>query len=211
LKSTEIKFRDDDNFALGLSTDQAENFQGYHGKQVLIIADEAPGITAGIWDAIAGTAAGGTVHIVMAGNPTIPSGAFFDAFHHARGLRNCITIDAFSSLNLEGITFEQLIQMNPNEGGPLDQNPIPYLVSKRCVYDQYLAWWHGDEHSSPSWMSRVRGQFPDQAQDALVRLSWYDDRATRRHTLRDRSQRPNQDRVQGKGAGARARLRWVAR
>jgi len=53
------------------------NFQGYHGKQVLIIADEAPGIPSGIWDAIAGTMAGGKVHVVMAGNPTIPSGAVF--------------------------------------------------------------------------------------------------------------------------------------
>src|ERR1700737_3249060 len=70
LKTTELKFRDDNNFALGFSTNQAENFQGYHGKQVLIIADEAPGIESGIWDAVAGTMAGGNVHIVMAGNPS---------------------------------------------------------------------------------------------------------------------------------------------
>jgi phage terminase large subunit len=43
LKSTEIKFRGENNFAIGFSTNQSENFQGYHGKYVLIIADEAPG------------------------------------------------------------------------------------------------------------------------------------------------------------------------
>jgi hypothetical protein len=59
LNSTELKLRDDNNFALGFSTNQAENFQGYHGKHVLIIADEAPGIESGIWDAVAGTMAGG--------------------------------------------------------------------------------------------------------------------------------------------------------
>jgi phage terminase large subunit len=53
LKTTELKFRDDNNFAIGFSTNAGENFQGYHGKQVLIIADEAPGIESGIWDAIA--------------------------------------------------------------------------------------------------------------------------------------------------------------
>jgi hypothetical protein len=58
LRTTELKFRGDDNFALGLSTNQAENFQGYHGKYVLIIVDEAPGIAAEIWDAIAGAMAG---------------------------------------------------------------------------------------------------------------------------------------------------------
>jgi phage terminase large subunit len=86
LKTTEFKFRDDNNFAIGFSTNQAENFQGYHGKYVLLIADEAPGIESGIWDAIAGTMAGGTVHIAMTGNPTVPSGAFFDAFTKERGL-----------------------------------------------------------------------------------------------------------------------------
>ena len=179
LRTTELKFRGDDNFALGLSTNQAENFQGYHGKYVLIIVDEAPGIAAEIWDAIAGAMAGGKVHIVLAGNPTTPSGLFFDAFNRERGLWNCITIDAFDSPNLKSLTLEQLLQMDPATGGPLDQNVVPFLVTKRWVYDQYLVWWHGDERSSPSWMSRVRGQFPEQSQDALIKLSWLE-RAKRR-------------------------------
>lgn len=172
LKTTELKFRDDNNFAIGFSTNQSENFQGYHGKYVLIIADEAPGIESGIWDAVAGTMAGGTVHVVMAGNPTIPSGAFFDAFVKERGLWNCFTIDVFDSPNLQGLSLEQLLRMDPAEGGPLDQNPLPHLVTKRWVYDQYQSWWHGDEGSSPNWLARVLARFPDQAQNALIRMIW---------------------------------------
>jgi hypothetical protein len=172
VKATEIKFRGDHNMALGLSTNRAENFQGYHGKQVLIVADEAPGIQSGIWDAIAGTMAGGKVHVVMAGNPTIPSGAFYDAFTRERKNWNCITIDAFDSPNLAGIALEQLLEMDPAPGGPLDHNPVPFLVTKRWVYDQHHAWWHGDPRSSPSWVSRVRGQFPDQAINSLFKLLW---------------------------------------
>jgi len=172
LKTTELKFRDDNNFAIGFSTNQAENFQGYHGKNVLIIADEAPGIESGIWDAIAGTMAGGNVHIVMAGNPTVPSGAFFDAFTKERGLWNCITIDAFDSPNLKGTKLEELLQLDPTEGGPLDQNPVPYLVTKRWVHDQHQLWWHGNESSSPNWLSRVLARFPDQAQNALIKMIW---------------------------------------
>src|SRR6202050_377561 len=112
LKTTELKFRDDNNFALGFSTNQTENFQGYHGKYVLIIADEAPGIDSGIWDAVAGTMAGGVVHIVMAGNPTVPSGAFYDAFTRERGLWSCHTISVFDSPNLKGTTLEQLLEMD---------------------------------------------------------------------------------------------------
>jgi phage terminase large subunit len=172
LKTTELKFRDDHNFAIGFSTNQTENFQGYHGKYVLIIADEAPGIESGIWEAVAGTMAGGTVHIVMAGNPTVPSGAFYDAFTKDRALWNCFTISAFDSPNLEGLSLERILQMDSVEGGPLDHNPLPHLVTKRWVYDQYQSWWHGDEGSSPNWLARVLARFPEQAQSALIKLGW---------------------------------------
>jgi phage terminase large subunit len=172
LNTTDFKFRDDNNFALGFSTNQTENFQGYHGKHVLIIADEAPGIESGIWDAVAGTMAGGDVHIIMAGNPTIPSGAFFDAFTKDRGLWNCFTIDVFDSPNLEGIGLEQLLGMDATEGGPLDRNSFPYLVTKRWVFDQHHSWWHGSDASSPQWLSRVLARFPDQATNALIKMIW---------------------------------------
>jgi hypothetical protein len=64
---TRLTLRGEHNFAMGLATNKAENFQGYHGGHVLIIADEAPGIESGIWDAIAGVMSGGQVHVVMAG------------------------------------------------------------------------------------------------------------------------------------------------
>jgi Terminase large subunit, T4likevirus-type, N-terminal len=183
LKTTELKFRGDNNFAIGFSTNQTENFQGYHGKYVLIIADEAPGIESGIWDAIAGTMAGGKVHIVMAGNPTVPAGAFYDAFTRERGLWNCFTIDAFDSPNLHGLNLEQLLRMDPAEGGPLDRNPFPYLVTKRWVYDQYHSWWHGDESGSPNWLSRVLARFPDQAQNSLIKMIWLE--RARQRALQD--------------------------
>ena len=172
LRTAELKFRDENNFAMGFSTNQTENFQGYHGRYLLIIADEAPGIESGIWDAVAGTMAGGKVHIVMAGNPTVPSGAFFDAFTKDRGAWNCLSISAFDSPNLKGLSLEQLLSLDPTEGGPLDQNPFPHLVTKRWVYDQYQSWWHGSESSSPNWLSRVLARFPDQAQNALIKMIW---------------------------------------
>ena len=79
----------------------------------------------------------------------------------------------------QGITLKQLLQMDSPIGGPLDRNPVPYLVTKRWVYDQYLVWWHGDERSSPGWMSRVRGQSPEQSHNALIKLAWLE-RAKRR-------------------------------
>ena len=90
--------------------------------------------------------AAGKVHIIMAGNPTMPSGAFFDAFTRERALWHGIGIDAFDSPNLKGLTLEKLLQLDPLEGGALDQNSVPYVTTKRWVYDQYLLWWHRPVH-----------------------------------------------------------------
>ena len=172
LKSTEIKFRDENNFAIGFSTNQFGKLSGLSREVRSDHRRRGAGDRVGIWDAVAGTMAGGVVHIVMAGNPTVPSGAFYDAFTKERGLWNCFTIGVFDSPNLKGITLEQLLEMDPAEGGPLDQNPIPYLATKRWVYDQHQTWWHGDEASSPNWMSRVLAEFPAQAEDALFKMIW---------------------------------------
>src|SRR5713101_5806961 len=64
------------SYAIGLSTNEAVRFQGFHGEHVLIIADEAPGLRADMWEAIEGARAGGEVHIVALGNPTIPGASF---------------------------------------------------------------------------------------------------------------------------------------
>ena len=48
-------------YAFGASSSAGVNIQGLHGSNVLIIADEAPGIDADIWDAIEGIRAGGNV------------------------------------------------------------------------------------------------------------------------------------------------------
>jgi hypothetical protein len=102
----------------------------------------------------------------------VPSGAFFDAFTKERGLWNCFTIDSFDSPNLKGMGLAELLALDPAEGGPLDQNSFPFLVTKRWVYDQYTVWWHGSESSSPNWLSRVLARFPAQAQNALIKMVW---------------------------------------
>src|ERR1700722_18082136 len=62
------------NYAIGFSTDkrdQGVRFQGFHSPNLLIIIDEAPGINADVWQAIEGIRAGGNVHLLVLGNPTI--------------------------------------------------------------------------------------------------------------------------------------------
>ena len=63
----------------GVATDRTVNFQGYHSQNTLIIMDEATGIDSDLWGAIEGITSSGNVRIVMAANPTIVSGMFYEA------------------------------------------------------------------------------------------------------------------------------------
>lgn len=148
--------------AIGISTDQANRLQGFHarpGHFMLIIVDEGPGLRPELWSAIEGIAAGGDVRILVLGNPTVASGPFFEMFGSSSYQH--ITIDAFDTPNLKGLTLEQLLALPEHE---LDDNERPYLITRRWVRDRYYEW--GEKN--PHWQSRVRGQFPDQSEDALI-------------------------------------------
>jgi hypothetical protein len=156
-------------YAIGISTDKGVRFQGFHGR-ILIIEDEAPGVRAEVEEAIEGIRAGGDVRVLKLGNPVIASGPFYDAFTVNRRRWKTHTIDAFDTPNLIGTTVEDFLAIPEDDvDNPfLDYNPRPYLTTRRWVHDRLYEW--GVDH--PSWQSRVRGQFPDQSEDALISLAW---------------------------------------
>lgn len=80
-----------DWYALGLSTDTPEAFQGHHAARVLVLVDEASGVQESIFSAIEGLLAGGDSRLVMLGNPLRTSGSFFNAFNRDRDDWHCIT------------------------------------------------------------------------------------------------------------------------
>jgi hypothetical protein len=151
-------------YAMGLSTNEGVRFQGFHGN-VLIVLDEAPGISPDIYEAIEGIRAGGDVRVLALGNPVMASGPFYDAFAANRSSWNLITISSFDTPNLEGVTLDDLLQMSDKE---LDDNPRRYLTTRRWVREKYDEW--GPAH--PLWESRVLGNFPLQSEDALLSLTW---------------------------------------
>ena len=163
------------HYAIGISTNEGDRFQGFHGD-VLVILDEAPGVKPRIYEAIEGIRAGGDVRVLALGNPTIASGPFYDAFTANREGWNLITISAFDTPNLNGLTIESLLELPEEE---LDNNPIPYLTTRRWVKEKYREW--GSGH--PLWESRVLGNFPAQAEDALLSLTWLEQAKIREHPV----------------------------
>ena len=140
---------DDKHYALGLSTDTPERFQGFHEGNILFVVDEASGVREGIFEAIEGSMTSDHARMLLLGNPTALSGYFYEAFHRRRSLWQTIHISAFETPNLvEGDAFK------------------PTLVTRKWVDDAKVNW--GED--SPMYQIRVLGDFPSESEDTLISL-----------------------------------------
>ena len=164
---TELKITPE-NYILGFTASEGVSAQGFHGANTLLIVDEAPGVAMPIFEALEGVAAGGDVHWLLLGNPTIRSGYFYDAFTKNRKSWNTITISAFDSPNLEGLDLAGLLDLPDDE---LNLNSWPMLTTRRWTREKYADWYYGSASNSPLWQSRVLGVFPDDSENALFTLA----------------------------------------
>jgi hypothetical protein len=140
-----------DWFATGLSTDEVESFQGWHGARVLVIVDEASGVSEAIFDAIEGVLAGGHARLLLISNPLRTSGTFYDAFTRHRDEWKLITVSAHHTPNLTGEAVSREARRR--------------LVSRRFVE---AAARRGVD--SNAYRIRVLGEFPSESDDAVVSL-----------------------------------------
>jgi hypothetical protein len=148
---------DDGRYIVGFSTDEPENMGGFSGPEMLFLVDEASGVSEEIFEAIEGNLAGGAkdgkgavAKLVLAGNPTRTSGAFYDAFHDDMGIWDCHHISSEDSPNVLA-----------------DRVVIPGLATQHYVEERRMTWGEG----SPLYQIRVRGEFPAQGSDSVIALS----------------------------------------
>lgn len=64
---------------------EAYGLQGFHADNLLFIVDEASGVPDAVYAAIEGALATGNVKLLAIGNPNVPSGWFWRAFHRDQG------------------------------------------------------------------------------------------------------------------------------
>lgn len=140
----------DGAFAIGLSTDEAERFQGFHAENVLVILDEAPGVRREIWEAAQTLLTGSVGKILAIGNPTKPMGDFYEAFA-AGSCWKQVRISCLDSPNVIS-----------------GKNIFPRLVTRKWVEGRRREWGEG----TPLWKSRVLGEFPDDETSALIPRAW---------------------------------------
>lgn len=166
LKTPNLKV-DEKWYAVGLSTRDGDAFQGFHAEHILVIADEASGIPEKIFDAIDGVTTSAHARILLLGNPTNPLGRFAKSFKDPTTGKIHISAWDTPNFQLNGIkNAKDLIELG--KAGKLETMPIPfpYLITPMWAYRRAIQW--GIE--SPMWMSRVEGNFPEDADDVLIPL-----------------------------------------
>lgn len=127
--------------------------QGVHAKYVLVILDEACGISKMIWDAVSSLAANEYSRMLAIGNPDDPSSEFYEVCKPGSGWE-VIKVNAFESPNFTDEPVPEFLR--------------PLLVSPIWVDERRKKW--GED--SPLYKAKVLGEFPDQAADGLIALSW---------------------------------------
>ena len=140
----------DERYAMGLSADSADQFQGFHSPNMFIVVDEAEGVSDEIYEAIESVMTSADPLLLLIGNPTTMTGAFRRAFYEERQLYRTVTISALDSPNVQA-----------------GRVVIPGLTTPRWVEERREIW--GEEN--PIYRARVLGEFPDQGEDTLLSLA----------------------------------------
>lgn len=176
---------DTDWFAVGLSTKRPENFFGYHADHILVVVDEAGGVEEPIFKGVAAITPNTNARVLLIGNPTNPGGTFYDAFTKPELGYNTFSVSAFDTPNFTDTGIKDLETLlktfTPPEGvkqadwnkqvnARLQKQMNPAyrgLIDPNVVYSRYHEW----GVDSPAWESLIMGEFPSQADQALIPTS----------------------------------------
>ena len=153
----------DEWFAIGMSTNEPERFQGHHAEHLLLIVDEASGVDEKIYEASEGFQTAEGAHVLLLGNPTKIGGQFFRAFGKERAKWRTFTISVFDTPNYTG---EQV---------PAD---VARRLPRRGWAEEKAAQWG---EASPMYQVRVLGVHPSSAADTVIPM--IDVEEAQRHKL----------------------------
>ena len=128
-------------------------FQGIHAEYVLVIIDEASGVPATIFTAAETLASNEQARILVIGNPDDPTSEFAKVSLPGSGWHT-IRIDGLKTPNF---TTEKV----PDSLRRL-------LLDPGWVEDKRKRW--GEDN--PLWISKVRGEFPEDTEDSLIAPAW---------------------------------------
>ena len=135
---------DEGRFALGFSTNNALNIQGFHSEELLVVVTEAHAMPQPQMEAIKRLQPN---RLLLVGNALSRDGEFYDSHHAKRRLYHRIAISAFDTPNFTG-----------EDGGRRG------MITPEDVEELSMDW--GEDH--PLYAASVLAEFPDTLEDSLV-------------------------------------------
>ena len=143
-----IRISDKDrHFAVGFTGDNSQKITGFHHPNLLVVVDESHQMPDESWQNILSLAGGSENKILAIGNPGPPFGPWYDLNQRWPGIH----LSAFDHPNLHG-----------------GKEVVPGAVSREWVDTMRTE--YGEQ--SPVFVSKVLGEFPSSAEDALVEPAW---------------------------------------
>jgi hypothetical protein len=148
----------EDHFAIGFSTGDCDpaRFQGFHSPHILVIADEAAGISEKIFEGITAVLKGAHSRLLAIGNPTTLGGWFYEAFK-SEGWHSS-HISAFDTPNIKR-----------------GRIVVPGLVTAADIEQARIDYGEG----SSLFQARILGQFPDRLDDTMIPIRWVEEAGDR--------------------------------
>lgn len=104
---------DELSYIMGISTDNCNAISGIHSRNLLILMDEAQGLTDSVFSGFRGVLQSGLAKLILLGNPTLPNGPtgeFYNAMQPESNYHT-INVSAFDTPNFveTGITLDSML------------------------------------------------------------------------------------------------------
>lgn len=154
-------------YAIGLSSDKEDNFQGFHANNLLVVADEAGGIVEKTLTVMEALLTSEGSRLLYIGNPTKASGGFYES--HKSSAYHRISIPCFDTPNFTISKIRNVGDLKKMTREEVAALPLVYpeLITPLWVYDRIESW----GETSAIFQSRVLAVFPEEGNDTLIRLS----------------------------------------
>ncbi len=145
----------DDRYAIGFSTNKADNLQGFHSPELLVVVTEAHAMPQDQMEALKRLY---PARMLLTGNAFSRDGEFFESHHTKRHIYSGVTISVYDTPNFTG-----------ENGG------APGMPTEEDVEERKLDW--GEDH--PLYQGSILARFPDMLDDSLLSRSAIEAAVTR--------------------------------
>lgn len=168
-------------YALGVSADKDDNFQGYHAKHILVIVDEAAGVDSNILNVVEALLTSKNVRLLYIGNPTKSMGNFYNSF--SSQYFNKISVSVFDTPNFKKNKIRCINDLKTLSYDEVLNMPLVYdeLVTPLWAWQRLEEW--GEEN--PAFQSRVCAKFPVEGEDVLINLYLVEESLLREWTKKE--------------------------